>query len=127
MYLSPLERMKKVHIWIGTFSGSEKEYEDYFNLQDSPCRFCIDINTDEFDEDFIGIIPLFSEEQDIGILLQQVPIDMGDIKSALIKCKAMELVKGNAVFYVTDISLTIPNKEKSFNGLKYIGMYNSSL
>ena len=38
MYLSPLERMKKVHIWIGTFSGSEKEYEDYFNLQDSPCR-----------------------------------------------------------------------------------------
>ena len=127
MYLSPLERMKKVHIWIGTFSGSEKEYEDYFKLQDSPCRFCIDINTDEFDEDFIGIIPLFSEEQDIGILLQQVPIDMGDIKSALIKCKAMELVKGNAVFYVTDVSLTIPNKEKSFNGLKYIGMYNSSL
>ena len=127
MYLSPLERMKKVHIWIGTFSGSEKEYEDYFNLQDSPCRFCIDINTDEFDEDFIGIIPLFREEQDIGILLQQVPIDMGDIKSALIKCKAMELVKGNAVFYVTDVSLTIPNKEKSFNGLKYIGMYNSSL
>ena len=127
MYLSPLERMKKVHIWIGTFSGSEKEYEDYFNLQDSPCRFCIDINTDEFDEDFIGIIPLFSEEQDIGILLQQVPIDMGAIKSALIKCKAMELVKGNAVFYVTDVSLTIPNKEKSFNGLKYIGMYNSSL
>ena len=127
MYLSPLERMKKVHIWIGTFSGSEKEYEGYFNLQDSPCRFCIDINTDEFDEDFIGIIPLFSEEQDIGILLQQVPIDMGDIKSALIKCKAMELVKGNAVFYVTDVSLTIPNKEKSFNGLKYIGMYNSSL
>ena len=45
MYLSPLEKMKKVHIWIGTFSGSEKEYEDYFNLQDSPCRFCIDINT----------------------------------------------------------------------------------
>ena len=127
MYLSPLERMKKVHIWIGTFSGSEKEYEDYFNLQDSPCRFCIDINTDEFDEDFIGIIPLFSEEQDIGILLQLEPIDMGDIKSALIKCKAMELVKGNAVFYVTDVSLTIPNKEKSFNGLKYIGMYNSSL
>lgn len=127
MYLSPLEKMKKVHIWIGTFSGSEKEYEDYFNLQDSPCRFCIDINTDEFDEDFIGIIPLFSEEQDISILLQQVPIDMGDIKNALIKCKAMELVKGNAVFYVTDVSLTIPNKEKSFNGLKYIGMYNSSL
>lgn len=119
--------MKKVHIWIGTFSRSEKEYEDYFNLQDSPCRFCIDINTDEFDEDFIGIIPLFSEEQDISILLQQVPIDMGDIKNALIKCKAMELVKGNAVFYVTDVSLTIPNKEKSFNGLKYIGMYNSSL
>lgn len=127
MYLSPLERMKKVHIWIGTFSGSEKEYEDYFNLQDSPCRFCIDINTDEFDEDFIGIIPLFNEEQDISILLQQVPIDMDDIKNALTKCKAMELVKGNAVFYLTDVSLTIPNKEKSFNGLKYIGMYNSSL
>ena len=127
MYLSPLERMKKVHIWIGTFSGSEKEYEDYFNLQDSPCRFCIDINTDEFDEDFIGIIPIFNEEQDISILLQHVPIDMDDIKNALIKCKAMELVKGNAVFYLTDVSLTIPNKEKSFNGLKYIGMYNSSL
>ena len=127
MYLSPLERMKKVHIWIGTFSGSEKEYEDYFNLQDSPCRFCIDINTDEYEEDFIGIIPLFNEEQDISILLQEVPIDMDDIEDVLTKCKVMNIKKGNAVLYLTDASLVVPNKENNFYGLKYIGMYNSSL
>ena len=105
MYLSPLERMKKVHIWIGTFSGSEKEYE----------------------EDFIGIIPLFNEEQDISILLQEVTIDMDDIEDVLTKCKVMNIKKGNAVLYLTDASLVVPNKENNFNGLKYIGMYNSSL
>ncbi|WP_238619191.1 immunity 22 family protein [Bacteroides salyersiae] len=119
--------MRKVHIWIGTFSGSKKEYEDYFNLQDSPCRFCIDIDADEFDEDFIGIIPLFNEEQDISVLLQEVPIDMDDIEDVLTSCKVMNIEKGNAVLYLTDVSLVVPNKEKNFNGLKYIGMYNSSL
>ena len=70
MYVSPLERMKKVHIWIGSFLESEEVYEDYFNQQHSPCPFCVDINADEYEEDFIGIIPLFNEEQDISVLLQ---------------------------------------------------------
>ena len=27
MYIDPLERMKKIHIWIGFFSKGENEYE----------------------------------------------------------------------------------------------------
>lgn len=48
MYLSPLERMKKVHIWIGTFSGSEKGENNItpykFNLLNNSHTTCAVLN-----------------------------------------------------------------------------------
>lgn len=127
MYINPLIRMKKVHIWIGIFSKSEEEYNNYFNQESSQCQFCLDIDTEGYDEDFIGIIPLFKEKMSIQFLLNEVPIDLEDIPKALETCKKMNIEEGNAVFYMTDSLISIKDKEKSYNGLFYIGMYNSSL
>lgn len=127
MYINPLVRMKKIHIWIGTFSKSEEEYDNYFNQAKSQCQFCTDIDIEEYDEDFIGIIPLFKEKMSIQSLLNEVPIDKEDIPKALKTCENMNIKDGNAIFYLTDSLISIKNTEKSYNELFYIGMYNSSL
>lgn len=127
MYINPLERMKKIHIWIGFFSKRENEYEQYFDQEVPPCQFCKDIDCEEYDEDFIGIIPLFKEKVGIEQLLDEVPIDENEIPKVIEKCKAMNISDGNAIFYITDASIIIKNTEKSYNELKYIGIYNSSL
>ena len=127
MYIDPLERMKKIHIWIGFFSKGENEYAQYFNQEEPPCQFCKDIDCEEYDEDFIGIIPLFEEKVGVEQLLDEVPIDENEIPKVIEKCKAMNISVGNAIFYMTDASIIIENTEKKYNELKYIGIYDSSL
>lgn len=127
MYISPLIRMKKVHIWIGTFSKTQDEYEMYFNQENPPSQFGVDINIEEYDEDLIGIIPLLGENVEVKYLLNEVPIEEDEIPIALSKCENMKIREGNAVFYLTDSLIKIDDEEKKYNELKYIGVYNSSL
>ncbi len=139
MYISPLERMKKIHIWIGSTNKSEENYLKYFELDystegdfDDPeykiCGFCKDINELWYDEDFIGIIPLFDEEIPVDELLKNVPIASQEIENVIMKSKDLNIDKGNAIFYLTDSEVTIPGPYKSdYNGLKYIGQFDSDL
>jgi hypothetical protein len=127
MYISPLERMKKIHIWTGYFSGNGDEFENYFNQEIPPCQFCTDIDMDEYDEDYIGIIPLFEEKVGVQYLLDKVPVDVDDISKVLEACKNKGIKEDNAIFYLTDSSVSIKNSEKDYNELKYLGLYNSSL
>jgi hypothetical protein len=57
-----------------------------------------------------------------------VVIDRDEINSAVKECTKLGIVTANAVFYLTDSDVIIkkPYKE-NYNGLKYIGIYNSSL
>ena len=128
MYMHPLERMKKIHLWIGFTSKTEKEYEEYFDQDSNTSQFGKDIGIEEYDEDFIGIIPLFEQEVDVNDILDEIPIDDDCIESVLSECKRLDIEKVNAVFYLTDASVEItkPYKE-NYNGIKYIGLFDSSL
>ena len=121
--------MKKIHLWIGTTTKKEAEYEKYFDpLNKDISQFGKDINVEEYDEDFIGIIPLFKQEVDLTDILNEVPIDRMDIKLALDECARLKIEKANAVFYLTDASVEIQKPFKdNYNELKYIGMFNSDL
>jgi hypothetical protein len=137
--MHPLERMKKVHIWIGKTSLNEEEYGKYFELDystegdfDSPdykiCQFCKDIGEIWYDEDFIGIIPLFEQEVSIREILQEVTIAEKDIEKVISKCDKLGLKAANAVFYLTDAEIKVAKPYKdSYNGLKYIGLFDSDL
>jgi hypothetical protein len=131
--------MSKIHIWIGTTNQTEEEYLKYFELDYSTegdfedpkyklCQFCKDIDTKWYDEDLIGIIPVFNKEISILDLLKEIPLNDSEINNALSVCEKTNLINANAIFYFTDSEMTIkqPYKE-SYNGLKYIGMFNSSL
>lgn len=128
MYMNPLERMKKIHLWIGTTTKTEREYEEYFGQNNDVSPFGKDIGIEEYDEDFIGIIPPFEQEIALSDILNEAPIDSSDIKSVLEECKRLNIEKANVVLYLTDASVEIlkPYKD-NYNELKYIGLFNSSL
>ncbi len=127
MYISPIERMKKIHIWIGSYFDGIEKYEEYFKQDNSPSQFCKDIGIEEYDDDFIGIIPLFYNEVNILTLLLKVPVEESEKSKILKRCNNLGLEKGNAIFYLTDSSICIKDTENDYNGLLYIGIYNSSL
>lgn len=127
MYISPLERMKKIHLWIGTTSKSDEEWMAYFNQEDAISQFSIDIGIDEYDEDFIGILPLFAEKTDIKSLLDETPVSAEHMADAIKKIESLNIKAANAVFYLTDSSITPVEPVKDFyNDCQYIGVYDSS-
>ncbi|WP_172915409.1 immunity 22 family protein [Capnocytophaga canimorsus] len=123
MYINPLERMKKIHIWIGSFVGTDKEFEVYFEQKNRVCQFCLDIGIDEYDEDLIGIIPI-TNYMNIPELLEKIPVDESEIPNIIIKCKDLGINKVNAVFYYLDSTISIIGNR--FNQLQYIGKFNTS-
>jgi hypothetical protein len=135
-----MTQMEKIHIWIGSSQKTEDEFNEYFELDystegdfDDPkfkiCQFCKDIDQKWYDEDFIGILPFYAKEISVAeILKNDIPINSGDLATAVEECNKLGIKMANAVFYLTDAEVVIkkPYKE-NYNGLKYIGMYNSSL
>lgn len=129
MYISPVERIKKIHIWIGKTSKSEEDYESYFDQEEEVSQFATDIGLDsEYDEDFIGIIPLLPEEKYVSFVLkEETPIHPSEITSAENKCKELGIENANAVFYLTDSSVVVNESNRKYNDLYYIGVFDSSL
>jgi hypothetical protein len=120
--------MKKVHIWIGTTSKNENEFDQYFDQNNDLCQFCMDLGIEQYDEDFIGIIPLLDHETDIHDILAEVPIDEKCIDLAIDNCAKLGIQKANAVFYLTDSSVPVEgHDDKLYNGLRYIGVFDSDL
>ena len=52
---------------------------------------------------------------------------MQPIPKVIERCDSMNISEGNAIFYITDSSIIVKNEERDYNGLRYIGVYNSSL
>ncbi|ELY4677571.1 immunity 22 family protein [Cronobacter turicensis] len=125
----------KVHLWIGSNFLSEEDYMAYFELDystegdiDDPnykvCGFCRDLGIKWYDEDFIGIIPREENEVSLDILLEEAAVDEDEIKNVRAKCKSLGIKKANAMVWYADAELNIkPDPSISYNGLKYIGLF----
>lgn len=125
----------KVHLWIGTVHKTEKEYSKYFELDSSTegdfddpnykvCEFCKDVGLKWYDHDFIGIIPLFEDEVDLDVILEEAAIDEEEWSKVKKICKNLGIDKANAIFWYQDPDLDIKKPYKdNYNGLKYIGLF----
>ncbi|MGN7986167.1 immunity 22 family protein [Pedobacter sp. 22226] len=122
--------MKKVHVWIGTTMADEENFYAYFNQDEDISQFSKDLGTgEEYDEDFIGILPLFkSQVPVVEVLVNQIPIAVRSIIYAAASCERYGIESVNAAFYLTDSTVNVPDAgPKSYNGLRYVGVFDSAL
>jgi hypothetical protein len=134
-----MNKMSKIHIWVGTTHKNEEEYMQYFELDYSTdgdfedpeyklCQFCKDIGIKWYDEDFTGIIPVLENNVPVIEILKEIPIKQNEIDKVLSVCKELGLLMVNVIFYYTDSELIIQKPYKdNYNDLKYIGLFDSSL
>ncbi|WP_113948128.1 immunity 22 family protein [Pedobacter miscanthi] len=130
MYISPTERMKVIHLWMGNTALDEKTYYEYFEQEEKISHFGRNIGLDEeYDEDMIGILPIFEKPVTVQEVLQKkVPIDISSISAAIKAAGQAGINTVNAVFYITDSSITVKEPHQAdYNGLSYIGAFKSAL
>ena len=130
-----LDRIDKLHFWIGTTSKTRQEFLKYFELDystegdfDTPdykvCGFCKDIGQKSYDEDFLVYEPFYEKEIYLIDILKESDIDESDILEVRDQCEKLGITKANAIFSYTDAELIIPKPYKeSYNDLKYIGLF----
>jgi hypothetical protein len=116
-----IERYDKVNLWIGTNFEPESVYQKYFELDysselDEPsykvCGFCKDIGQRRYELD---------------ILLQESAIDPSQLENVKAECSNLGVHKANAMFWYSDGGIAVPTPYKqSYNGLKYIGLYEGN-
>lgn len=132
--MDALDRMDRVHLWIGTTKKQEEEYLEYFELDFSTegdfsdpsykvCGFCEDLDIKWYEEDFIGIIPLYEEEVELDEILEEAAVDSDEIDNVKAICQSLGINKANAILWYADAEIEINNPKKSYNGLKYIGTF----
>lgn len=129
------QNTSKVHIWVG--NNFEKDYEEYFELDyredveigDSDykvCGFCRDIGVEFYDEDWIGYAQ-HPQEIDLDILINQDELSV--TAETIIKireiCIRLGFEKANSIFWYYDGDIEMKGKEKPFNNLTYIGMFDA--
>jgi len=126
----------KVHVWIG--NNFDEDYDGYFELDYSSdkdiddseykvCGFCKDVGEKWYDEDWIGVIQDPAKPVEIDLLLKELSIS--DEVSENIKrvCIEKGFEQANAMFFYYDGNLVVKNKEKLYNKLAYIGMFDCDL
>ncbi|QXI28453.1 immunity 22 family protein [Pseudomonas vanderleydeniana] len=124
-----------VHIWVGSNFSSNEDYMSYFELDysvegnfDDPnyklCGFCKDIGTRWYDQDFIGIISRSEQEVSLDEILVEAAVDEDELPRLKARCDALGVRKANAIFWYQDADLVLKQPIKdSYNGLKYIGLF----
>lgn len=130
-----MEFYEKVHLWIGTTDKPEDEYLAYFELDFSTegdfedpnytvCPFCKDIGQVWYDQDFIGIVPRLEADADLDEILVNAAVDEKELNKVKEVCARYGIKKANAIFWYADANLVVPDPDKEFNGLKYIGLFD---
>jgi len=124
----------KVHVWIGT--NYDEDYDSYFELDydcddiDDPnyevCQFCKDINEKWYDEDRIGVYQN-SELVDARMLLEDLSVDGGILAEIENICHKKNIRKANAMFFYINSDIVVSDKNKLYNKLIYLGVFDTNL
>jgi hypothetical protein len=121
--------MDELHIWLGTFKGTEDEFHQSFDLTSfynskegeefKRCEFCKYLNKNSYDNDFIGYV---YDENQSQKLLEILPSEQ--LKKNVLKfSKENNLTNSNALLYYGDEWLNSDSLDKEFIGLKYLGTF----
>ncbi|WP_452219466.1 immunity 22 family protein [Lacinutrix salivirga] len=128
-----MDYLDKVYLWLGLIDLNQNDFKEYFKLDYSVegnfedpnykiCGFCEDIGELWYDQDLIGYIK-YDEKMTVIDILEEAPIDE-DCKDKIVSItKSLKLELVNAIYWYSG-KIDEPSKEKTYNGLKYIGEFN---
>lgn len=134
-----MQRMSKIHVWIGLTEKTQKKFNQYFDqknafLFDSQgneknpseitlSQFSKDLGkSTSFDEDFLTIY-YNPDSDDLNLALEELA-DVDSPKLLIEACDAKGITKANAMFFYTDAEIHIPDPNKKYNDLTYIGVFD---
>jgi hypothetical protein len=129
--------MSKVHVWIGINNSDDETFEKYFELDynvdvemDDPeymvCQFCVDIKTEWYDEDMIGVYKI-DHLINVEEALEEIPVSKDTLLEINTICVRKGIKKINAMFFYTDTDIKITDTDKLFNGLVYLGEFEMNI
>ena len=135
-----MNRASKLHLWVGITEKSQKDFDQYF---DQTRAFLFDANGREksqdeivlsqfskdigkqasFDEDFLSIY-FGGDNSDLNEALAELA-DSEDFEIIQKTCIEKSVIEANAMFFYSDAEHDITDHRKKYNGLTYIGEFNS--
>ena len=124
---------KKVHIWVG--NNFDEGYHSYFeldynldidieSLEYKICGFCKDVGKKWYDEDWLGAFQ-HPKPVSLDILLEEVSVSSDVLDNIKRICKEKGFIQANAMFWYYDGNLVVSDKEKLYNNLVYIGVFDA--
>lgn len=128
--------MEKVHVWVGISNVDNDTFNEYFKIDysdaerdiDDPkykiCEFCRDINEKIYDEDWIGV---YTQDKltDVDEFIEELSIEDETMVEIRNLCMQKGLDKVNTMFYYFDSEIEITDVNKLYNGLHYIGLFDT--
>jgi len=120
-----------VHIWMGSFGGSQDEFWAYFDedehdeTDEVTCGFCADLGARYHVDPDLFYGELFEGDRPVEDLMADAFTRVeGDVDAALAAVRALGIERGNAIVSYGDPRLQVPTRP-AFNGLRYIGVFDN--
>lgn len=113
-----------IKVWLGTFSGTWEEYQAYFDQSNdiSPFGKDIDQSMNDYDPDFIGVLPLSPSEIDIKELIKQCPLGLDASIKLMENCYKYGITIANVIMFYSGETRHIEVGE-IFHQLLYMGEF----
>jgi hypothetical protein len=128
--MSSYSVMTKIHIWAGMTSQSTEDFQQYFEINTvdrdagiGASQFDKDVNMNWYDDDLIGVY--YSDSDDLDMALDMLPVSVNALVVIRATCIGKGVNKVNALFYYEDAELEIKDRDKKYNGLTYIGVFDN--
>lgn len=122
--------MSQIHVWMGLVA-SAAELGQYFRIDPvsraagtGGSQFDRDTGLTWYDDDLIGVF--YSEFSSLEACLNELPSSSVTVAAVRAAYLATGSPVPNALFYYTDASLTVPNPQRLFSGLHYLGVFDNA-
>lgn len=131
-----------LHFWIGNTALDEADFSRYFNHADdywdrdieeieasdknlTGCGFCEDLNSAFlYDEDLLLVIHL-PRPVPVEEIVAHSTLDSDESLALIVQaCMARGIHQANVMFAYADPTQPIPEPDKLYNGLPYIGLFD---
>jgi Immunity protein 22 len=122
----------KIHVWIGKTTQSREEFSRYFEINEADrdqgigaSQFDKDLQIKWYDDDLIGVF--YNDEDDsLETAIDEIPTSPQAIEQVQARCEELGITEANAMFYYEDAELTVPDPDRSYNELTYLGSFDNT-